>query len=237
MDESCELHTLTVVAESLNLWLNVSVSLSHQTQAATPSSISLCVVHEVWPLRQHKSIRRLHTLPISSDSKHVFACCAGRFFGGLWKCSSTYNSISGPLVPFPPLLISLWSASKWHACLTAFITALWWMSHPHLHNTAGTWGVQMEGKLQELSLSTRWLFLTTSHWRLFKHSFLLVGGACSSFICRESKFNPNVIRGGLKNMRRCVKEGEHLIPSSSRTLGTATKGRESSFPKPWSQDS
>lgn len=230
---------LTVVAESLSL----SLSLSLQTRAACPGAPP-APSPSVWLMRSDLSDSRN---PSADFIRSVFpANPSMRVFGALGDFSVAYGNVLPPiivhLVPwYPPPPIPLWSASKWHSCLAAFITTLWWMSRPHLHNTAEIW-VQMEGKLQELSMSSTWSFLTPTcrrpHIEVRSNIlFLLVWGACGRFTCGESKCNPKPIRGSLKNVRRRVKEGAHLIQSSSRALGTATKARESSFPKPWSQDS
>lgn len=54
--------------------ISLLLSLSLQTRAAcggTSPSVSLCVVNEVWPLRQQKSTRQLYKFHISSESEHV----------------------------------------------------------------------------------------------------------------------------------------------------------------------
>lgn len=214
----------TLSAFSL-LWLNLCLRLCLSKLRATcwgtpPRSVSLCVVNEVWPLRQQKSIRQLHT-----------CVCLGRwenFFGGLWKCSSTYNSTSGRLVPPPhsfssdlhPNDIPVWPPSsqpcdEWAALI--YIIRLEFQEYKWKENFRNSvWAPYRYFWLKRVAdLKLKCLNI------LF--FLLLVEGTCRSFICRELKCNPNRIRCSLKNLRRRVKEGEHLIPSSSRTLGTATK--------------
>lgn len=230
----------TLSAFSL-LWLNLCLRLCLSKLRAArwgtpPSSVSLSVVHEVWPLRQQKSICQLHTC-VCLGRWEIFLVAYGNVLPPIivhlvaWYHSSpTPDSFPSDLHPND---IPVWPPSSQPCDEGADL----------IYIIRLEFSVQMEGKLLELCMSTISLFLTQTRHRpqieVCKHSFifLLVEGTCRSFICRELKWNPNRIRGSLKNLRRRVKEGEHLIPSSSRTLETATKATESSFPKPCPQDS
>lgn len=223
---------LTVVAESLSLCL--------QTQAARqgmPPAPSPCV----WLMRSDLSDSRN---PSANFIRSIFPANPSKcLFGELGDFSVAYGNssihTSGPLVPPTPL--PLWSASKWHSCLAAFITVLWWMSRPHLHNTSEIWGEQMEGKLQELSMSTTWLFLTRTcrqpHIEVCLNILFLLVGVFAVVLFAEDKIQSNPNQRRLIKRCRCIKEGEHLSPSSSRALRTVKKAKLSSFLKPWSQDS
>lgn len=151
--------------------ISVSASVSPnsgQLAEARPPAPSL----SVWLMKSDLSYSR----NLSANFIHV---CLGHWEIFLVAYGNVLPPIIVHLVAWyhpPPLpLIPLWSASKWHSCLAAFITALRWMSRPHLHNTAGISGVQMEGKLQELCMRTISLFLTQTRRRpqieVCKHLF------------------------------------------------------------------
>lgn len=103
-------------------------------------------------LHTFKKSRHFHTNHLEHiDSVHLSdgisfeVCeyvCSRACVCGCWRpeFSVAYGNVLPPTILHLLLWYhspsSLWSASRWHSCLASFITALWWMRRPHLHNSA-----------------------------------------------------------------------------------------------------
>lgn len=118
-------------------------------------------------LHTSKKSRRCHTTILEHiDSVHLpdgisFEVCEFVGARACVCCRPEFSVAYGNVLP-PTILhlllwyhspSSLWSASRWHSCLASFITALWWMRWPHLHNSARAGVAGMKGNPQEIKNS------------------------------------------------------------------------------------
>lgn len=103
------------------------------------------------------------------------------------------------------------------------------MSRPHLHNTAEIW-VQMEGKLQELSMSSTWSFLTPTcrrpHIEVRSNIVFLVGMGCLwSCYMRRIEMQSKADQRRLEKRAQTCKRGRAFDPELFQSSWNCHKGK------------